>query len=456
MAQMNQQSWGGHRERGVAAAGKRLRALLLAGACLAGLVAGARGEVVDRVIATVDDEAILLSEVESRVLAELASLQVAESDTAAVREVREQVREGLIEQRLLAKEAQTRAIEAPEEEITQAVEDAIARNKEQLGSEAAFREQLDREGLTEDDLRARFAIEARREILAARLVQSELHDKVTIAPGEVKQYYDEHLAELPQRETLYKLQRIVWMVQPDSLTLARTRQLAENVAGQIRAGLISFADAARRYSDDPNGKSGGDLLQIKRGDLAGRLGDAFEEQAFALAPNTVSAPLLTPFGYHLLWVSERDPQGAWIHLSHILFGVPTLKADAERARAQAEAVLVRLQAGESFDELARRNSQAPEATEGGTLGWVPLGAMDPALQAAVQALSPGEFSGVVELQGAFLILRLEEREEARPYRYEEIEQDLDQWVRSRKMEALYTEWVAGLKPLHHIERRPWE
>jgi peptidyl-prolyl cis-trans isomerase SurA len=456
MVHMNHYSRGVGRGRGVAAAGKRLRALLLALVCLAGLLAGARGEVVDRVIATVDDEAILLSDVEARVLAELASLQVAESDTAAVREVREQVREGLIEQRLLAKEAQTRAIEAPEAEVTQAVDDAIARNKEQLGSEAAFREQLDREGLTEEELRTRFATEARREILAARLVQSELRDKVTIAPGEVRQYYDEHLAELPQRETLYKLQRIVWIVQPDSLTLARTRQLAENVAGQIRAGSISFADAARRYSDDPNGKTGGDLLQIRRGDLAGKLGDAFEERAFALEPNTVSEPLLTAYGFHLLWVSERDPQGQWIHLSHILFGVPTLKADGERVRAEAEALLPRLRAGESFDELARRYSQGPEAAEGGLLGWVPLGAMDPALQTAVQALALGGISDVIELPGAFLILRLQEREEARPYRFEEIEQDLEQWVRSRKMEALYTEWVAGLKPLHHIERRPWE
>ncbi len=456
MAQMNQRSWSERREGGLTAAGKRVRALLLAGVCLAGFAAGARGEVVDRVIATVDDEAILLSEVEARLQAELASLQVAEGDTATVRQVREQVREGLIEQRLLAKEAQTRAIQAPEEEVTKSVDDAIAGNKEQLGSDAAFRQQLDREGLTEDELRARFATEARREILAARLVQSELRDKVTIAPGEVRKYYDEHLAELPQREPYFKLQRIVCMVQPDSSALARTRQLAQNVAAQIRAGQINFADAARRYSDDPNGKTGGDLMQVKRGDLAGRLGDAFETSAFALKPNEVSEPLLSMYGYHLLWVSERDPQGDWIHLSHILFGVPTLKADSERARAQAEALLARLRAGESFDELARGNSQAPEAAQGGSLGSVPLGAMDSTLQTAVQALAPGQISDVIEMQGAFLILRLQEREEARPYQFEEIEKDLTEWVRSRKMESLYTEWVAGLKLQHHIERRPWE
>jgi hypothetical protein len=186
---------------------------------------GAAAEIVERVIATVDDEPILLSEVQARLLAALQAAQVDPSDTSAVLALRDDVREGIIEQRLLAKEAATRAIEVPEAEITQTVEDAILRNRQQLGSEARFQEQLQIEGVTEDDLRQRFALEARREILAARLVQSELRGRVTIAPGEARQYFDEHIAELPQREAVYKLQRIVWIAQPDSSALARTRRM---------------------------------------------------------------------------------------------------------------------------------------------------------------------------------------------------------------------------------------
>jgi parvulin-like peptidyl-prolyl isomerase len=87
---------------------------------------------------------------------------------------------------------------------------------------------------------------------------------------------------------------------------------------------------------------------------------------------------------------------------------------------------------------------------------VPLGAMDPDLQEAVQSLQPGGVSDVVELEGAFLVLRLVEREPARPFEFEEIEGELTDWVRARKMETLYEEWIVGVKERHHIERRAWE
>ncbi|MBM3316299.1 MAG: peptidylprolyl isomerase [Candidatus Eisenbacteria bacterium] len=412
--------------------------------------------IVERIVATVDDEPILLSDVEARVAVELQGLQVAAPDSALLRELRQQVRESLIEQLVLAREAEERQLRVPPEEVAHAVEEAILRNQQILGSPARFREQLQREGVTEEELRQRFAADAQREILAARLVQSELRERVALDPEEIRRYYDEHLAELPEREEAFLLQRIVWLVTPDSTHLARTEALAADVAAQVRAGTLTFPDAARRYSDDPNGREGGDLHRLQRGDLAGRLGQDFETAAFALSPLTVGGPLLSPLGFHLLWVHDRDPQGQWIHLSHVLFRVPVLRADVERARSQAEAVLARARAGEPFDELARRHSSAPEGPQGGFLQAVPLGAMEPPLQQAVLTLDPGGTSGVIELEGAFLILRLIEREPARPFRFEEIEEELVGWVRARKMETLYEEWIVDLLERHHIERRAWE
>jgi len=434
-----------------------LGALLL---CAIGMQPGSEAQapagMIERVVATVGSEPILLSEVESRLAVEMSALQVDPADSAAVAELREQVLEALIEQRILVQEARQRELEVPEEEITAAVDQAIDRNKQQLGSERLFQLQLEREGLTEEELRRRFAEEARREILAARLVQRELGDQVQVTPEDVRAYYDEHRAELPQQEQAVRLQRIVLLVEPDSLTLARTRELAAGVADRIRAGEITFAQAALRYSDDPNGKDGGDLHRIQRGDLSEQLGAAFEAAAFDLEVGEISPPILTPLGFHLLRVSERDPQGEWIHLHHVLFGVPVLRADEARARERAEAVRARALAGESFDALARRFSATPEGQEGGHLGWVPVVAMDTPLQEALERIAPGETTDVIEVEGAYLILKLLEAQDEREFDFEEIEADLAEWVRAQRMEVLYSEWMEELKAEYYIERRPWE
>jgi len=407
----------------------------------------------ERLVATVDNQPILLSELEGRTVLALNQMQIGPEDTAAVREVRRQVLEDLIDQRVLEREAEAKSVQVSDAEVTAAVNEAIQRNKEMLGSEEAFRRQLAQEGITEEELRQRYREEARREMLGSRLVQTEFHGEATIAPAEARAYFDEHRTELPEREPTIHLQRLAIRVQPDSVVLERSRTLAEDVRQRVLKQEMTFADAARRWSADETGPQGGEVGRVQRGALANRLGTAFEDSVFALPAGSISRPLASPPGYQLIWMQEKDPAGAWVRISLILFDAPVMRADQVRAQDRAERLLARLRAGEPFDELARRYSEAPEASQGGELGEVPLGVLQDSVRVVVEKLGVGDVSPVIPVEGAFVIFRVLGRETGRPYTYAEVEGELTEWLRQRRIEEQYRQWVDGIKARHYIERR---
>jgi hypothetical protein len=79
---------------------------------------------------------------------------------------------------------------------------------------------------------------------------------------------------------------------------------ARRIRGEILAGKISFADAAKKYSSGPSGGQGGELGWIGRHDA---MGETFCRTVFALEPGQVSQPLKTPFGVSLIRVDRYRP-----------------------------------------------------------------------------------------------------------------------------------------------------
>ncbi|MCK4303546.1 MAG: peptidylprolyl isomerase [Candidatus Eisenbacteria sp.] len=431
-------------------------ALLCVVAVLAGFGGRALADSAERIVAIVDEDPILLSELEAQLLIAMQGFGIDPGDSVRVGQLREQILEQAIDQRVLFQEAKQQEIRVSEQEVARTVEDAIARSREEIGSEQLFKIQLQREGMTEEDLRQRYMEQARSELMVSRLVQSRMGGEISVDPEEVRRYYEEHRSEFPQREAQVHLQHILIRVRPDSLLLGKARDLALEVAEQIRSGAISFVDAAQRYSDDPNGRDGGDLQHIHRGDFSDRLGRDFEEALFSLEPGQVSEPLASPLGYHLVLAHEKDLAGGWVHASHILFAVPMVKADEARARSRAQELFTRLDAGESFGDLARRYSDDPHSRDrGGDLGFIPRQSLDPVILQAINSLAVGGVAQPVAAEGAFHIFRVLGLEAKRDYAFDEIEEELLGWVRKQKMEQRYQELVEEVKQRHYIERRSW-
>ncbi len=450
-------SYSGLRQRGNRLGTVGLGLALAAG--FAGICGAQPGspQVVERVVAVVDEEPILLTELQAQYVMAAQAFGVDLSDSVAARQLRDEILEQQIDQRVLYLEAQAQGVIVDETEIDQLVDEAIARNRSEAGSEEAFQMQLQREGLTEEDLRQRYREQARRELIVSRFVQREIRSDITVTPAEVRAYFEQHRSELPQREAGLHLQRIVIQVKPDPALYEKARDLAAQVRDRIASGAIDFADAARRYSDDPNGRTGGDLRRVSRGDFADRLGPAFEDSLFALEAGDLSRPLRSPLGYHLVLVEEKALDGSWIHPRHILFGVPVVQADRARAELLADQLYDRLKAGESFEALAREHSDDPVSREeGGDLGWVPVSALGETIRGPIDSLQVGEISRPVTTESEVQIFRVLGRESARDFAFKEIEEELTEIVRTRKLEERYQSWVEELKEKHYIERRSWD
>lgn len=112
----------------------------------------------------------------------------------------------------------------------------------------------------------------------------------------------------------------------------------------------------------------------------------------------------------------------------ILLRLPPTVTDEEKAakRADAEAALVQLSAGEDFAGLAEELSDDPSSTAGGDLGWVTRGRQVEGFDEAAFGLEPGDTSGVVETAFGFHIIRVDERRAEQVQPFEEVRGQLEQ------------------------------
>jgi len=113
----------------------------------------------------------------------------------------------------------------------------------------------------------------------------------------LKQYFDQHRTELDG--TRIRVRHILLRVDTprDRAAIGRAIEKARRIRAEIVSGAIDFAAAARRDSDGPSRRDGGDLGFFPR---HGVMVDAFAEAAFSLDDQEISEPVVTPFGVHLI------------------------------------------------------------------------------------------------------------------------------------------------------------
>ena len=181
---------------------------------------------------------------------------------------------------------------------------------------------------------------------------------------------------------------------------------ARAAAVQARLAHEDFAAVARLESDGPTGRRGGWLGASTRDAWT----PAFSDAAWRLQVGEVSDPVVTEYGVHLI---KREAL-IEVHLKHIVVqhrdalmldeGALAASRTPEDARVRADEVLVALNDGGDFKDLAREYSDGPFGPRGGDLGLFLLGELGPEIDAAVAPLQPGERTDVVETLFGFHIL----------------------------------------------------
>ena len=132
----------------------------------------------------------------------------------------------------------------------------------------------------------------KEDLLANYAVEKAVRD-VRVSDADVEAYYNENKAQFVQGATVNA-----------SHILVDSEEKANEILAKINAGEVSFEDAAKEFSTCPSGKEGGNLGDFGRGQMV----PEFDEACFAMEVGTISAPVKTQFGYHLILLNSKSEE----------------------------------------------------------------------------------------------------------------------------------------------------
>jgi len=430
--------------------------VLLVAFSLAATPVAAQGSsiVVDRVVGVVGNKPILASQVDEEVFSRQAQgVPLPTDDSLAMRQLRLQVLNDLINQEVLVQEAlRDTAIKVTDQEVAARVEQQIKRVRQGFTSEVDYRNELRKAGFgTPEEYRRWLTEQQRRSALQEALFNARREqDKLKpVSPTEqqMREFYEEHRSQLGKRPATVSFRQIVLAPEADSASKARALALADSIVVALRDGA-DFATAARRFSQDPGSReNGGDLGWLRRGPP---LAAEFEKAAFALPPGRISNPVESPFGYHIIQVKRAQP--AEIDVRHILIMPQVTDADAQAARARADTVATAIRDGASFDSLQRLYHDLAEEKEA---KQVPFAQLPPVYQQGLANADSGVVVPVFVLdapnnRSKFVVALVTGRSAEGEMTYE----DVRDAVRARLGRQLAEErYIAQLRRSAHVEVR---
>ncbi len=404
--------------------------------------APAERELLDRVIAVVEDEAIFESDIQMLITQMMFQQGRTSMTDAEHQEMYNRLLEEMINDKLVITQAGRLDVDIPFDAVEERVNKAINDNVQALGGEAVFESQLEREGFSLESLRALYRQQIRNRMLVEEVLRMEVdRGAIQISEEDLLDFYEEKKGEFPVRPAVVNLQTIFVGFETSDHVKVDTRAKIDEIRAKAVAGE-SFADLAKTYSEDPSAPLGGDLGFVKPEDLAE---ESFANAAANLGVGEISEPILTAFGYHILQVTERNPGTGEVRLRHILIRMSASEEDIQDIYANATDIHGQILRGASFGEMADKYSTDPNAGPGGDLGWLRIGDLPEFFQDVLSGMKPGDVSQVLRESAGFRIVKLVDQEDPRPYEYEEIQDELRRLYESEKLEDVYKVYVKDLR-----------
>lgn len=323
-------------------------------------------QIIDRVVAVVGAQPILLSDIQEKLLIQQAQngLQLP-PDSAGRMALRRQLLEGMIDDEVLYQKARRdTSISVNDAEVLSKADNQAKDIRAQYRTEGEFRNSIATAGFGTPEEWRRWLVEQQRrsqyqDAYLGKLRQDGKLRPVNVTVPELRQAFQEWQQTIGQRQkrpAMVFFKQIVVAPRPTAQARAVALARAESVLVELRHGA-DFETMARRHSDDPGTKEqGGDLGWFRRGTMV----DAFDRVAFGMRVGEISEPVESPFGYHLIKVERAQP--GEIKARHILF-VPAIDSvNLALARARADTVVAALRAGANFDSLAHLYADTTEQT----------------------------------------------------------------------------------------------
>lgn len=421
-----------------------IRTLLAAALLAAAVTATAEPVPLDRIVAVVNEDVVLASDLQRETRTVMAQLRQRGTQLPSRDVLERQVLERLIMQRLQLAEARRLGIRVDDASLNAAVQRIADQNRLSLSE---FRATLEQEGYSYPQFREGL----REEITLARLRQRQAESQVTVTPQEI----DELLATQQQsgQGAEYLLGHILIATpeaaSPEQIQAARAE--AEQVREQLQGGA-DFAELAAAHSDSATGLDGGSLgwrsLQ--------QLPTLFTDQVPRLRAGQVGELVQSPSGFHIIkLLDQRSGEREMVtqtHARHILIQTNEVVTD-EDARLRLQSLRERILQGEDFGELARAHSDdRGSAAQGGDLGWASPGKFVPSFEEAIARLQPGELGAPFQSPFGWHLVQVLER------RQHDSTDELRRaraaaTIRERKAEDVLETWLRRLRDEAYVDIR---
>ena len=405
-------------------------------------------QVIDGVIAIVNDTPILRSQLDRAVAQASAQLQAQNKPVPPAQQLYPQVLDQLITKQIQLDIIKRQGLQAEEN----AVNAALTNLAQQTGvaSLAEFQQKLDAQRAgSYQALRQKVS----EDLAIQTLQQQQLSSRIKISDQDVDNFLkspESNALEKSQYRTLHI--RVPFEADAAGKTSDKQKKQALTVATQIAKNLQAenanieqiMTDAQTNYN-----------AQIQGGDMgyhvAAELPTELSKNITALEVGQVTNPIATAEGYNVIkLVDKRGGQQKIIdqwHTRHILIS-PSTALPADMAKQQIDTIYEKLRQGEDFATLASTYSKDPgSASNGGDLGWVSEGDMVPSFEAMMKKTSVNDYSVPFQTQFGWHIVKVDEKRQkdvsdvyrknmAREILYQRMApQALDDWMQELRAQA---------------------
>ncbi len=406
-------------------------------------LAFAQPQVIDKVVATVGSELILLSDVEEQHAMMKAQRGAVPADAKCA------IMDNIMVTKLLLNQAKLDSVAVSDDEVETQLNARIDRiltlmNNDMTQFEAYY-------GQTISQVKEQFREDLRNQLLVERM-RSKVMSGITVTPSEVKKFFNQIPKDsLPYFNAEVEIGEIVYKPKVNAEQRKKSIEKLEEIRRRITAGEDAFDAMAQKYSDDGSARAGGDLGWSKRGKFV----PAFEAAAYKLEKDEISPVVESEFGFHIIQMLER--RGNSIHVRHILIRSEITDADIDLARTHLDSVrqLV-LKDSMSFSIAVKRFSdknvqsfnndgRMVNASSGNT--FFEVGDLDPDIYFAIDTMKVGSISAPFEFtdpsgDSYFRIIQLQSR--STPHRAN-LKQDyskIQQAAIQAKQSDFISEWVS--------------
>lgn len=399
------------------------------------LSAGA--QLLDRIVAVVEDDVILDRELSEEAYAIAQKLRANNVMVPPKFVLKKQVLERLILDKLQRQMAEKSGINVSDEMLRASVADIAARNNMTVEQ---FRNELQNQGM---DF-AKFQESIRNEIIINQLRAREIGSRIKVTDREVAHYLETQ-GRIGQEKIKYRLGHILISV-PEAASatvIQKASDKARRVVKELRGGE-DFKQMAMSVSDGGNALGGGDLGWR----TLGQIPTLFVDTVSKMSRGDVSDPIRSPSGFHIIKMLEMEGMEKHIvtktKVRHILIKTNEL-IDDEEAKKRLLALKQRIMDGDDFATLAKSHSDDKgSAIKGGDLDWVGPGALVPPFEAAMNKLAINEISDPIQTQFGWHIIQVLDREK-RDNSVEFKKNQVREEIRKRKIEEETELWLRRLR-----------